>query len=699
MVGEGNTEGKKQEPAGAGTPLTIALSYLRAGLSVIPVRADGSKAPPVAWTPYQQHLPTEAELQRWFADGRHGMALVCGEVSGNLETVDFDREAEMIFPDWSALVEAEAPALIARLSVARTPNRGFHVRYRCPEVVIPGNSKLAKDPLAPRGKDTLIETRGEGGYALAPGCPPACHETGRTYDHHSGPELPHVQTITAADREILMRCARSFDRSIYDLHRWDAGDFPRHCNGKLTPGDDFNQRGLDWSDILTGWTAVRQRGKVRYWRRPGKDGPGWSATTGACTSQSGCELFYVFSSNGAPFEAGRAYSKFAAYTLLHHRGDFKRAAAELARQGYGGPARRDGPADGVPAIAAPDTSAGTGELGILLSTVQAEHVAWLWPARIPLAKLTILDGDPGLGKSVLSLDLAARVTTGQVMPGVHREPGEDCEPAGVVLLTAEDGLADTVVPRLMAAGADRTRVLALDHVGEGAERRLPAFPLDAGYVREAARRIGARLIVVDPLTAYLGPEINAHRDSDCRRALYPLALLAEQTGAAVVVVRHLNKGGSSNPLYRGGGSIGIIGAARSGLLVAKDPDNPDRRILASTKCNLAKLPVSLAYDLSTADNGALRIGWMGDSPHTAESLLAASRDDEDRDAVQEAVEVLRAILENGPVPSEEAKKDARKAGVADRTLIRAKSILGVKSRKVGFTGKGAWLWSLPGQNP
>jgi hypothetical protein len=209
--------------------------------------------------------------------------------------------------------------------------------------------------------------------------------------------------------------------------------------------------------------------------------------------------------------------------------------------------------------------------------------------------------------------------------------------------------------------------------------------------------MGAILVVVDPMTAYLGAEVNAHRDTDIRRALFPLGRLAEETGAAVVVVRHLNKGGSSNPLYRGGGSIGIIGAARSGLLVAKDPDNPNRRILAGTKCNLAKLPPSLAFDLTPADNGALRVRWMGESAHTGESLLAAPRDDEDRDAVQEAVEVLRSILEAGPVGAEEAKKEARKAGIAERTLLRAKDLLGVKSRKAGFAG--SWKWFLPNQIP
>jgi hypothetical protein len=340
------------------------------------------------------------------------------------------------------------------------------------------------------------------------------------------------------------------------------------------------------------------------------------------------------------------------------------------------------------------------ELGTLLSTVVPVRVDWLWPGRIPRGKITILDGDPGLGKSVLTLDLTARVTRGLFMPMEEREPGVDREPAGVVLLSAEDGLDDTIRPRLDAASADVERVLALDKIPDaGGGYRLPILPLDVDFIHQAVERMGAQLVVIDPLTAFLGGDTNTHKDQDVRRALHPLSVLAQQTGAAVVVVRHLNKLVGGNPLYRGGGSIGIIGAARAGLLVARDPDNPDRRVLASTKCNLAKLSSSLAFDLGPADNGALRMQWIGPSPHTAESLLAAPHDDEDRGAVQDAMDVLRTILEGGPMPSEEIKKETRRAGVADRTLHRAKSLLGVKSRKVGFAGKGAWQWSLPAHTP
>jgi hypothetical protein len=336
--------------------------------------------------------------------------------------------------------------------------------------------------------------------------------------------------------------------------------------------------------------------------------------------------------------------------------------------------------------------------GILLSTVQPQRVEWLWTSRIPLGKLTIIDGDPGLGKSVLTLDLAARVSRGWGMP--DGEPGEDRDPAGVVLLTAEDGLEDTVVPRLEAAEADRARILALDLITDpdGPGKRLLALPDDADCIKTAVTRMGAVLVVVDPLTAFLGPDINSHRDHDCRRALWPLAQLADETGAAVVVVRHLNKTPGGSPIHRGGGSIGIIGAARSGLLVGKDPDNPDHRILASTKCNLAKLPPSLAYALETASNGALRISWKGVSAHTAESILAIPRDDEDKDALTEAIDVLRALLVVRR-KAKEVKHEARAAGIHERTLLRAKTMLRVKSDRQGFGPDGEWYWSLPTHAP
>jgi Bifunctional DNA primase/polymerase, N-terminal/Domain of unknown function (DUF927) len=322
--------------------LDVALALLRAGLSVIPIRADGSKAPVVQWEPYKFERASEDQAKAWWSDGQYGIAVVCGAVSGNAECIDIDRGA-LVTP-WSDLVESQAPGLTARLCGIRTPRdgSGCHVWYRCPSVTIPGSDKLARERgINPdTGKerlDTLIETRGEGGYALAPGSPPACHETGRPYEHVVGPPLHELPTISAAERQLLIDAARSFDRCGADNQQRPVNP---ESNGALRPGDDYDLRGPEWSAILGphGWTLAHTRGDgALYWRRPDKGGPGWSATTGFCVGADGADLLYVFSSSAAPFEDRKSYGKFAAVALLDYGGDFSAAARALAQQGYGEP--------------------------------------------------------------------------------------------------------------------------------------------------------------------------------------------------------------------------------------------------------------------------------------------------------------------------------------------------------------------------
>jgi hypothetical protein len=316
-----------------------------AGICCIPILTDGSKKPAVAWKRYQAQLPTDSELNRWFdRDDPPAYATLGGKVSGGLEQIDFDGDSETNFPEWCQVVENEAPDLVPRLNITRTPRQpcGFHVRYRCTEVEIPGNTKLAEKPSndPETGKPTrscLIETRGEGGYTIGPDSPAACHPTGRPYVHESGPPIWELPTISAAEREILIRCARAFNQ-CYDDHEEHQ---PAGPSGSVRPGDDFSARGPDWSAILDGWTCVLSRGGTRYWKRPGKMGAGWSATTGHCRNGAGHELFACFSENAHPFQGASngksctCYSKFAAYAFLKHNGNFAEAARHLATQGYG----------------------------------------------------------------------------------------------------------------------------------------------------------------------------------------------------------------------------------------------------------------------------------------------------------------------------------------------------------------------------
>lgn len=343
----------------------------------------------------------------------------------------------------------------------------------------------------------------------------------------------------------------------------------------------------------------------------------------------------------------------------------------------------------LPVLVEGEASATPAVVGTLLSDVQAEAVRWLWAGRIPLAKMTVLDGDPGLGKSTLTLDLAARVTTSGRMPD-----GSAGAMGGVVLLTAEDGLGDTVRPRLEAAGADLARVVALSSIGTGRDRRPVVLPEDIETVTAAIRRVGAVLVVVDPLMAFLSGKVDSHRDQDVRRALAQLATLAEETGAALVVVRHLNKTAAGNPLYRGGGSIGIVGAARAGLLVARDPADEDRRILATTKCNLAAEPRSWRWRLEAEPGLPVCVRWIEECDLRAADLVCDTRP---RHGAQGGAEdFLEAALADGPRPADDVIAEASTAGISKRTLARAKGALGVVARKVGGPGQAQrWEWLLP----
>jgi hypothetical protein len=312
--------------------LELSRLYVAAGLSVIPIRADGSKAPALAsWTEYQSRWPTDAELVSWFGSDVPGigLAIVCGAVSGHLEVIDFD--SVELFETWLTTLRHQSPALIPSLTVISTPE-GRHVYLRLPGPV-PRNRRLARDMT---GK-TVIETRGEGGYVLAPGCPPSCHPTGGLYHHLSGPPLD--QLASRHGYESMIDLAQSLNRYV------KPGGFESHLpaaakNGNpagLRPGDAFNSRAT-WDELLTprGWVITGTRDGLTHWRRPGKPAPGMSATTGF-RSECGKDLLYVFSTNALPFEADTSYSKFSAYALLEHHGDFHAAAAALARDGYGDP--------------------------------------------------------------------------------------------------------------------------------------------------------------------------------------------------------------------------------------------------------------------------------------------------------------------------------------------------------------------------
>ena len=329
--------------------------------------------------------------------------------------------------------------------------------------------------------------------------------------------------------------------------------------------------------------------------------------------------------------------------------------------------------------------------GVLASEVKPEHVKWLWAGRIPLGKITALDGDPGLGKSALTLDLAARTTTGSPMPD-----GSAGVNGGVLVISAEDGPADTIVPRLLAVGANPERVRILKTIRDSHGERHLEIPSDVSVIERAAKSVEAKMIIIDPLVAFLAATVNSFSDQNIRRALAPLSTMAERMGAAVLIVRHLNKNSDGSPIYRGGGSIGIIGAARSGLLVARDPDDETgvSRILASTKSNLGPSPVSFRYTLQPHLE-SIRVCWGGESSHQATDLLVLPSGEQELTTLEEAGEFLRAILEEGALPAKDVFRKIAGAGFSNRTVKRPKTVIGIVAYRSGFGAGSAWVWKLP----
>jgi len=333
--------------------------------------------------------------------------------------------------------------------------------------------------------------------------------------------------------------------------------------------------------------------------------------------------------------------------------------------------------------------------GRLLADVAPEPVRWLWPERIPLGKLTVIEGDPAVGKSTLVYDLAARYSSGGGWPD-----GQAAERAGrVVLLSAEDDAADTIVPRLMAAGADLSRICLWDKAVVWEEDRqgpVPiVFPDHLPYLHQQIRAFDATLVIVDVLMAYLSSCVDSHKDQSVRALLSRMSDLAASRGAAIVLVRHLNKAGSGPAIYRGGGSIGIIGAARAGYQVIADADDPDRRLFTCVKNNLAPRAATLAYRLEPAAGfDVARVVWDDrPDPRSADELHAgnAAAPTKFTTAV-EWVELFGAT-HDWEAQSSQVIRDAAEAGISQRTLYRAAEHARVV--RSGRGGTGRWAWPTP----
>jgi putative DNA primase/helicase len=365
------------------------------------------------------------------------------------------------------------------------------------------------------------------------------------------------------------------------------------------------------------------------------------------------------------------------------------------------------PADSLSADGDPDGAVPWAALGCRLgSEIRPENVRWLWQERIAQAKLTLIEGDGGEGKSMVIDDLAARLTANLPMP--DGSPSPFGQPVAVVLLSAEDDAADTIIPRIMAAGGDPSRVVILDHVPDAEGGHFPTIPDDLDHIGLVVETARARLLGIDPLVSYLSAEVNSNNDHSVRRALAECPGLAARRGCAIVVVRHVNKNTAADPKHRGSGSGAFINLARVGLAIGPDPDDATgaRRVLAVNKVNVGEQAQSLAYHIETAwvrtdeDDGApvktARIAWEGVSTLIAADILGARPDEETRSASEVAKDLLSQLLTEVPQDEEPVWAAVKKAGVSQSSYYRARKSLRVKASRVGGLGAdGKWMLSLP----
>ena len=301
-----------------------------------------------------------------------------------------------------------------------------------------------------------------------------------------------------------------------------------------------------------------------------------------------------------------------------------------------------------------------------MASVKAEEVRWLWRPYIPLGKISIIQGDPGEGKTTFALAMVAALTTGTPLPETQIE----LPPINVIYQTAEDGLADTIKPRLLSLGADCSRVMVIDETEHELTMRDKRLEI-------AIKKTDAKLLILDPIQAYLGGNVDMYRANEVRPVIKQISLMAERTGCAVIMIGHINKAQGMKSSYRGLGSIDFRAAARRVLVVGRSKDDPTVRIAAHDKSSLVPEGRSIMFELSD-EQGFV---WRGYCDATVDDVLSGSCGAQSKTVQMESL--LREWLRGGPVASDEIIAGAKEAGVSERTVKIAKQNLGVKSLKIG----------------
>lgn len=308
---------------------------------------------------------------------------------------------------------------------------------------------------------------------------------------------------------------------------------------------------------------------------------------------------------------------------------------------------------------------------INMEDIKCENVEWLWYPFVPYGKITIIQGDPGEGKTTLVLQMIAKLTRGETIIN-----SETKEPINVIYQTAEDGLSDTIKPRLVAANADCSKVLVID------DKETPLTMLDV-RLEKAIAETSARLVVLDPIQGFLGADVDMHRANEIRPVMKHIAEIAEKYRCAIILVGHMNKCNMGKSAYRGLGSIDFQAAARSVLIVGRIKDEPEIRVVCQIKNSLAPEAKSIAFKLSEK-NG---FEWLGECDVKAEELLCGTAKGMKQ---KTAVHFLEDTLSKGKMAQTKIAELAEEKGISNKTLRNAKKSLDIKASKIG----NQWYWEL-----
>ncbi len=331
---------------------------------------------------------------------------------------------------------------------------------------------------------------------------------------------------------------------------------------------------------------------------------------------------------------------------------------------------------------------------ICAADIVPQPVRWLWPGRIAIGKLTVIAGDPGLGKSMLSVRLATHVSRGTPWP----VDGAPCLLGSVLIVSSEDEGEDTIRPRLDAAGADSSRVEILEtvdvpHQGERSLSLQRHMQSVAVFLEEHP---DVRLVCLDPICSFLG-EVDSHKNADVRALLQPLGKLASKYRVAIVAIAHLNKSGAggSPAIYRVSGSMAFVAAARAAFMVTKDKADPSRRLVVPIKNNLGPDTGGVAYRIGVGDNGVFRVDW-DDQPVTlsADEALSQVNDSEGEADAMDAAGWLRELLSAGSLPVRQIQAEAQNIGIPWRKVQRALKPAGGETVREGFGRDASYIWRL-----